>query len=188
MNEEERLDSLTQGRQLLEQAAEIYERTLAPEEYWWLGVGLSACTLAELDEKSYAVGRIEQLIERLGYKGAKGDWFQRFLEELASLNAEGLLWPVYERTPEGAMEPTGLAVHPSFDGRAGYNLALAHLAVAAALHREESQTVEILAAVIAAMVEHGLQPEHEAVILSFLEADGDAEDDESDDADSDEEN
>lgn len=183
MNDEERLDSLVQGRQLLEQAAEIYERTLAPEEYWWLGVGLSACTLAELDEKSYAVGRIEQLIERLGHKGAKGDWFQRFLEELASLNAEGLLWPVYERTPDGAMEPTGLAVHPSFDGRAGYNLALAHLGVAAALHREENETVEILAAVIAAMVEHGPQPEHEALILSFLEAGEDEEGEEGEEGD-----
>lgn len=179
MNDEQQA-SLVEGRELLEKAAEIYERTLTPAEYWFLGVGLAACTLAELEEKGYAVGRIEQLMDRLGYKGLQGDWFQRFLEELAGLNAEGLLWPVYERTPEGPMEPTGVQVHPSFDARSGYYLALAHLGVAIALNQEEAQRVDQLAEVIADLVEHGLKPAHEPAIMAALEplADDDADDDE----------
>lgn len=169
MNGEAEQDSLLHGRELLVRAAEIYERTLSPVEYWFLGVGLAACTLAELDEKSYAVGRIEQLLDRLGYKGVQGDWLQRFVEELASLNAEGLLWPVYERSTEGPMEATGLTVHPSFEAKAGYYLALAHLGVAIALNREEGETVDQLAGVIADLVENGLQEGHEPVILAALE-------------------
>lgn len=183
MNGEELHNSLVHGRELLEKAADIYERTLLPEEYWFLGAGLAALTLAELDEKSYAVGRIEQLMDRLGYKGRQGDWFQRFVEELANLDAEGLLWPVYQRSPEGPMEPTGLEVHPSFDARAGYYLALAHLGVAIAVTREEPEGVERLASVIAAMVEEGLKPGQEQAILEALElfeadADADEEDEE----------
>lgn len=168
MSEEQQPNSLTEGRELLEKAAEIYERTLSPEEYWLLGAGLAACTLAELADKSYAVGRIEQLMDRLGYKGVKGDWFQRFVEELANLNAEGLLWPVYERSPEGPMDATGLAIHPSFDAKAGYYVALAHLGVAIALNQEDPERVNELAEVIAEVVEKGLKPEHEPMILAAL--------------------
>lgn len=168
MDGKENQDSLLGGRDLLEKAAAIYERPLAPEEYWFLGVGLAAVTLAELENKSFAVGRIEQLLDRLGYKGVQGDWLQRFVEELASLNAEGLLWPVYERSPEGPMEATGLKVHPSFDAKAGYYLALAHLGVAAALNHEDSETVDRLAGVIAELVENGLQEGHEPVIMAAL--------------------
>lgn len=176
MSDNEQPNSLAQGRALLQQAAQIYDRPLSAAEYWFLGAGLAACTLAEMDEKTYAVGRIEQLMDRLGYKGTQGDWFQRFVEELANLNAEGLLWPVYERSPEGPMEPTGLEVHPSFDGQAGYYLALAHLGVAVALNREDHETVERLAGVIAQMVESGLQEAHEPVILAALAPlEGDAE-------------
>lgn len=158
---------------LLSEAAERYERRLSPEEYWWLGAGLAACTLAELDEKPYAASRIEQLLDRLGYKGIGGDWLQQFVEELASLNAEGLLWPVYQRSEDGKMEPTGLVAHPSFDADAGYFLALAHLAVALAVSRSETEQVDQLAAIIAELVEDGLQPTHRAAILSALAA-GDA--------------
>lgn len=168
MNGEEHQESLLGGRDLLEKAAAVYERSLSPEEYWLMGAGLAATTLAELENKSYAVGRIEQLMDRLGYKGAQGDWLQRFVEELAGLNAEGLLWPVYERSPAGPMEPTGLAVHPSFDAKAGYYLALAHLGVAVALHNEENETVGQLAGVIAELVESGLSAAHEAVIMGAL--------------------
>ncbi|MFZ5822770.1 MAG: hypothetical protein ACOY94_00260 [Bacillota bacterium] len=178
MNGEEQQGFLAEGRELLEKAAEIYERTLSPEDYWFLGAGLAACTLAELEEKSYAVGRIEQLMDRLGHKGIQGDWFQRFVEELATLNAEGLLWPVYERSPEGPMEPTGLAVAPSFTARAGYYLALAHLGVALALNREDSGRVNELAGVIADLVEQGLKPEHETAILGGLEPPNEADDEE----------
>lgn len=169
MNGEEQQGFLAEGRELLEKAAETYERTLSPEEYWLLGAGLAACTLAELEEKSFAVSRIEQLMDRLGHKGMRGDWFQRFVEELASLNAEGLLWPVYERSPEGPMEPTGLAIHPSFTSRSGYYLALAHLGVALALNREDTASVAGLAEMIAELVEQGLKPEHEPAILAALE-------------------
>lgn len=161
-------DYLAGGRQLLEQAAEVYGRPLAPEEYWWLGVGLAACTLAELGDKPYAVGRLEQLIERLGYKGAKGDWLQRFVEELAELDAEGLLWPVYQRSDEGPVEPVGVAVHPGFDAESGYFLALAHIAVAVAVHREQHESVQDLAGAVLALVEGSFQPEQERLILEAL--------------------
>lgn len=177
--EETNQDSLLGGRELLEKAAEIYERTLSAEEYWFLGAGLAAITLAELEGKSYAVGRIEQLLDRLGYKGVQGDWLQRFVEELAGLNAEGLLWPVYERSEEGPMEPTGLKVHSSFDAQAGYYLALAHLGVAVALNHEDTETVNQLAGVLAELVENGLQEGHEPVIVAAL-APLDSESDEDD--------
>lgn len=159
---------LIRGRELLAQAAATYERDLTPEEYWWLGVGLAACTLAELDEKEFAVSRIEQLMARLGYKGAGGDWFQRFLEELAALDAEGLLWPRFERSPDGPMEATGLPVHPSFDADAGYYLALAHLGVAVAVSQEDQERIAALANLIGELVEQGLQPSHREVILAGL--------------------
>ncbi len=171
MSEAERNDraaGLEEGRRLLEQASETYGRTLSAEEYWWLGVGLAACTLAELSDRSYAVGRIQQLMDRLGYKGVKGDWLQRFIEELAALDAEGLVWPLYQRGPEGPMEPTGAAVHPDFGPESAYFVALGHLAVALAVHREEQETVARLAGAIGEMVTQGLKPEHEADILAVL--------------------
>lgn len=160
---------LSGGQKALEQAAEIYGRPFSPEEYWWLGVGLAACTLAELDEKPYAVGRLQQLMDRAGAKGVKGDWFQRFSEELANLDAEGLLWPLYQRSPEGPLEPTGIAVHPGFDARHGYFLALGHVAVALAVLQEQPEAVGILASAVGDIVQTGLTPEHEAVILRALE-------------------
>ncbi len=166
-------DILAEGRQMLEQATQIYERPLLPVDYWWLGVGLAACTLAELEEKTYAVGRIEQLMDRLGHKGPQGDWFQRFTEELAGLNAEGLLWPVYQRSTDGPLQPTGLEVDANFDARAGYYLALAHLGVAVAVNQEDSDRIDHLAEVIAGMVERGLQPGDEPAILAALEPLGD---------------
>jgi hypothetical protein len=159
---------MTAGRLQLEQAAAHYGRELEAEEYWWLGVGLAACTLAELSEKPYAVGRLEQLLDRAGYKGVKGDWFQRFTEELAELDAEGLLWPVYRRGPEGALEPTGAVIQPGFDARASYFLALGHVAVALAVLREDQAAISRLASAIGEMVESTLLPEHEAVIVDAL--------------------
>lgn len=157
------------GRRLLELASARYERVLTGEDYWWLGVGLAACTLAELGEKPYAVGRLEQLIDKAGFKGVRGDWLQRFVEELAELDAEGLLWPVYERSPDGPMEPTGIVVYPGFDTEAGYYLALAHIGVALAVHREDEQAVSGLAGVISELVESGLQPGHQEAILAVLQ-------------------
>lgn len=161
-------DSLLKGRELLAQAAATYERQLLPEDYWWLGAGLAACTLAELSEKSYAVGRIEQLMDRLGHKGAQGDWLQRFVEELAALDAEGVLWPLYERSAEGPMVPTGVEIHRSFDADAGYFLALAHLGVAIAVDAEEQERVARLAQAIGEMVESGLSAEHRQLIIETL--------------------
>ncbi len=156
------------GRRLLERAPQEYGRALAPEEFWWLGVGLAASTLAELGGQSYAVGRIEQLVDRLGHKGVRGDWLQRFVEELANLNAEGLLWPLYERSEAGAMEPTGLAVHPGFDAQTAYFLALGHLGVALAVHNGDEALVGQLAGAIADLVETGRSGEVEALILGAL--------------------
>lgn len=162
-------DCLQAGRSQLQEAAARYARPLSAADYWWLGAGLAAVTLAALAERSYAVGRLEQLVERMGHRGVKGDWLQRFVEELAELNAEGLLWPVYERRAEGPVEPTGLQVHPSFDARAGYFLALGHIAVAVAVHREDQAVVSALATAIFSMVESGLEPAHEALILGALQ-------------------
>lgn len=159
---------LDSARQQLAQASQEYGRALLPEEYWWFGVGLAATTLAELGGQSYAVGRIEQLLERLGYKGVKGDWLQRFVEELANLNAEGLLWPLYERTDGGAMERSGLTVHPGFDGETAYFLALGHIGVALALHNEDQELVGTVAGAIGDLVETGRSKEIEELILGAL--------------------
>lgn len=168
MSQDELPLDLSGGRKSLEQAADVYGRTLAAVDYWWLGVGLAAVTLAELSEKPYAVGRLEQLIDRLGYKGVKGDWLQRFVEELAELDAEGLLWPVYQRGPEGPVADTGVQIHPGFDAQAGYFLALGHIAVALAVHREDEALVAQLAAGIGDLVESGLTPAFEHLVTEAL--------------------
>lgn len=160
---------LASGRQLLSQASELYGRTLGPAEYWWMGVGLAASTLAELSGKPFVVSRLEQLIDRLGHKGLRGDWLQQMVDELAGLNAEGLLWPVYQRQEGGTVEPTGLEIQPGFDGEAAYFLALAHIGVAVAVHRGDQESVAVLAETIRAMVEAAAGPDHEAVILGSLE-------------------
>lgn len=159
---------LEEGRRLLERAPQEYGRALAPQEYWWLGVGLAAVTLAEMGGQFYAVGRIEQLMDHMGHKGVRGDWLQRFVEELANLDAEGLLWPVYERSQSGPVEPTGLEAHPGFDAPSAYFLALGHIAVAVAVHNEDEEQVGRLAGAIATMVETGRTPGHEALILGAL--------------------
>jgi len=161
---------LLAGSEMLRQAAAAYGRALNPEEYWWLGVGLAAITLADLQEKEYALRRIQQLMDRLGGKGNEGDWFQRFLEELAALDAEGLLWPRYERDPEGQMVPTGIAVNPAFDAESGYVLALAHLAVARAVNEDDAAAVAPLAEAIDEIVQDGLRPEHRKLVLEALDA------------------
>jgi len=160
---------MSAGRLQLEQAAKVYGRELSPEEYWWLGVGLAACTLAELNEAAHAVGRIEQLLDRAGHKGVKGDWLQRFSEELANLDAEGLLWPMYQRDEQGNIAPTGAVVQPGFDARSSYYLALAHVGVALAVLREDQETLNQLAGAIDEMVQSTLLPDHETLILSVLQ-------------------
>jgi hypothetical protein len=155
-------------RQALEQAPEEYGRTLSPEEYWWLSVTLAAITLAEMGEKPYAVGRLEQLMDKAGHKGVRGDWFQRFTEELAELDAEGLVWPVYERSPEGGFVESGARVHAGFDPRHGCCLALAHIAVALSVLREDQEAMGALFGAIADIVTAGLTQEHEQFIVSVL--------------------
>ncbi|MDF2630904.1 MAG: hypothetical protein K0R39_4735 [Symbiobacteriaceae bacterium] len=164
---------MTAGRLGLEQAAQVYGRELSPEEYWWFGVGLAACTLAELGETTYAVGRIQQLLDRAGHKGVKGDWLQRFVEELAQLDAEGLLWPMYQRDPAGNIVQTGAVVQPQFDARAGYFVALAHVGVALAVLREDQEMLGRLTGAIDEMVQSALLPDHEELVTAALQA-GDA--------------
>lgn len=160
--------ALAGGRQALAEAARTYGRTLSPEDYWWLGVGLGAITLAELGEKPYAVGRLQQLVDQLGRKGTGGDWFQRVVEELANLDAEGLLWPVYQRNAQGLMEPTGVTVAPNFDADHGFFLALAHIGVALSVLRDDQETVSLLAAAVGDIVAEGLREEHRAAIAGAL--------------------
>lgn len=172
MSQEEKQDLpalMTAGRLQLEKAAHVYGRQLSPEEYWWLGVGLAACTLAELSETPYAVARLEQLMDRAGHKGIKGDWLQRFTEELANLDAEGLLWPMYQRDAEGQIMATGAVVQPGFDANSSYFLALAHVGVALAVMREDQEILGQLAGAIHEMVEAALLPEHEALIVAALQ-------------------
>ena len=157
------------GQKALEQAAQLYGRQLSPLEYWWLGVGLAACTLAELGDKPYVLDRLQQLLDRAGKKGVRGDWFQRFSEELANLDAEGLLWPVYQRGADGPLEPTGIEVHPGFDARHGYYLALGHVGVALSVMKDDPEAVNRLAGAVGEIVQAGLTAEHEAAILAVLE-------------------
>ena len=107
------------GGQLLRNAAEAYGRALTPEEYWWLGVGLAAATLAELGGREYAARRIQQLLGRLGGPGDPEEWFEQFHNELAALDAEGLLWPLYQRDERGKMARTDAVVAAGFDADAG---------------------------------------------------------------------
>ncbi|HWI53330.1 MAG TPA: hypothetical protein VNT01_14400 [Symbiobacteriaceae bacterium] len=160
---------MTAGRLQLEQAAQVYGRTLSPEEYWWLGVGLAACTLAELNESPYAVGRLEQLLDQVGQKGVRGDWLQRFTEELANLDAEGLLWPMYQRSENGQIAPTGAVVQPGFDARCSYYLALAHVGVALAVLRDDQATLTELVGAIDEMVQSALVPDHESLVVGVLQ-------------------
>jgi hypothetical protein len=160
---------LESGRKQLEQASAEYGRALLPEEYWWLGVGLAAVTLAELGDKPYAAGRLEQLIERAGYKGVRGDWFQRFTEELAELDAEGLLYPIWQRNAEGTWVETGAQVHAGFGPQDGYFLALGHIAVALAVLRDDAALIGQVAQAVGEIVTSGLEPGHEALILKALQ-------------------
>lgn len=183
---------LVQGRCALEQAPHLYGRSLSAEEYWWLGVGLAAWTLAELGEKPYAAGRLEQLMDELGRTGLKrlmdepghsgsgqqmdepersglrGDWFQRVVDELALLDAEGLLWPCYQRSESGHMEPTGVAVSPGFGPQEGYFLALGHLGVALAVHEAQPDWLPRLTEAIGEIVTEGLTPDRENLLLGFF--------------------
>lgn len=171
MSHEENLGlpaALAGGRQALAEAARTYGRSLSPDEYWWLGVGLAAITLAELGEKPYAVGRLQQLVDQLGHKGMGGDWFQRLVEELAGLDAEGLLWPVYQRTGQGLMEPTGVKVTAGFDADHGFFLALAHIGVALGVLRDDQEGVAQLAGAVGDIVAEGLTAEHRRIIAAAL--------------------
>lgn len=160
-------------------AAERYGRQLSGEEYWWIGVGLAACIMAEINEREFQVGRIEQLIERLGYKGRSGDWLQRFVEELAELDAEALLWPVYTREANNPVQPTGAQIQAAFGPEEAYWLALAHVAVAVAVVQEREEAIEQLTQAILNLVEEGLRPEDSALIQRILsEAEANAESEE----------
>ncbi|MDB4895515.1 MAG: hypothetical protein JWN15_1777 [Firmicutes bacterium] len=159
---------LGEGRRMLAEAPQEYGRELSAVEYWWLGVALAAVTLAELGEKPYAARRVEQLVDRLGYRGVKDDWLQRFIDELAGLDAEGLVWPLYQRSPEGPMAATGAAVYPEFGAQDGYFLALAHIGVALAVHREEQAVVADLAGTVGEIVASGVTPAHERLIVAAL--------------------
>jgi hypothetical protein len=153
---------------MLADAPQEYGRALSAREYWWLGVALAAVTLAELGEMPYAARRLEQLVERLGHKGLKDDWLQQFIDELAKLDAEGLIWPLYQRSPDGPMSETGAVVYPGFGAQDAYCLALAHIGVALAVHRDEHAAVGELAGAVAAIVASGVTPAHERLIAGAL--------------------
>ncbi|HLO04410.1 MAG TPA: hypothetical protein VK191_14970 [Symbiobacteriaceae bacterium] len=170
-HEESGLLATLAGRRLdILVAADRYGRPLTSEEYWWIGVGLAACIMAEINERDFQVGRIEQLVDRLGYQGRSGDWLQRFVEELAELDAEGLLWPVWSREGNQPVQPTGLEIQPNFGPEEAYWLALAHVAVAVSVLQENQAAIDQLTEAILALVEQGLTPEHPALIQSILTA------------------
>ncbi|MGE5672370.1 MAG: hypothetical protein ACM3XM_00585 [Mycobacterium leprae] len=161
---------LESGRKMIGQASQAYGRQLSASEYWWLGVGLAASTLAALNDRTYATGRIDQLIDQLGQAKTESDWLQRFVEELAELDAEGLLWPLYQRDASGVVVPTEVQLTPSFDAQAAYYLALGHIAVASALNEGESEIVNLLATAIGDTVESGLTRENADIILQALQS------------------
>lgn len=170
-HEESGLLAALAGRRLEIMAApDRYGRPLSGEEYWWIGVGLAACIMAEINERDFQVGRIEQLIDRLGYKGRTGDWLQRLVEELAELDAEGLLWPIYVREGNQPVQPTGVEIQPAFGPEEAYWLALAHVGVAVSVLQENQASIDQLTELIIALVEEGLAPEHPALIQSILSA------------------
>lgn len=167
-NERHLTDLLKQKREILQQAPALYGRPLSPDEYWWLGVGLSAWTLADQGGKPYAADRLEALMDRLGRSGADAEWMEQLVNELALLNAEGLLWPRYQRSETGQMEPTGVPVYSGFGPREGYYLALGHIGVAVALYRDETEWLPRLTDAIGNIVECGLTEADERVILEFF--------------------
>lgn len=168
-HEESGLLAALAGRRLdIMVAADRYGRPLSAEEYWWIGVGLAACIMAEINEREFQVGRIEQLIDRLGQKGRDGDWLQRFVEELAELDAEGLLWPVWVREANQPIQPTGLEIQPNFGPEEAYWLALAHVAVAVSVMQENPAAIDQLTQAIITLLEEGMTPEQTTLIQSVL--------------------
>lgn len=168
-HEESGLLAALAGRRLdIMVAADRYGRPLNSEEYWWIGVGLAACIMAEINERDFQVGRIEQLIDRLGYKGRNGDWLQRFVEELAELDAEGLLWPVWVREGNNPVQPTGVEIQPNFGPEEAYWLALAHVGVAVSVMQENPEAINQLTETIIALIEEGNTPDRTALIQSVL--------------------
>lgn len=158
---------LLRGGKLLEDAAAAYGRPLAPEEFWWLGVGLAAATLAEMDGREFVVRRIQHLLTRLG-SGDPDEWIEQFHNELAALDAEGLLWPLYARDDQGKMARTEAAVAPGFDARSGWALALAHLAIARAVNQDQPEAIPALAEVVADLVEGGRPDAHLPRLMAAL--------------------
>lgn len=156
---------LQSGRHLLEQATAVFERQIRPEEYWLMGVGLSAMTLASLNNQPYAIDRFDALIEELGYQGPAGDWWGRFQNEIAHIGSAGMLWPVFERNEDGLMAPTGCKVRRDFNGADAYWLALAHVASALSSGIENAETVANLAETIVDLVEVERTPAMEDLIL-----------------------
>jgi len=90
------------------------------------------------------------------------------VDELALLDAEGLLWPCYHRSETGQVEPTGVTVHAGFGPRDGYYLALGHIGVALAIYHDKTEWLPRLTAAIGGIVESGLTESHEKVILEFF--------------------
>lgn len=159
---------LQSGRHLLAEASATFGRTLRPEEYWLFGVGLAALTLSNLNGQPHAVDRLDSLLEELGRHGVKGDWWGRFVGEVAAIGSAGMLWPVFERKESGQIEPTGCNVRPEFDGTDAYWVALAHVAGALAQTRAESEALQELAEIIVAIIEDGRSPEMEEALLEIF--------------------
>jgi hypothetical protein len=159
---------LESGRHLLEQAASQFNREIRPEEYWLFGVGLAALTLGNLNGQQYAVDRIDTLLEELGYQGVRGDWWGRFVAELAQVGSSGMLWPVFERNQAGQLEQTGCQIRPDFGGLDAYWLSLAHVAGALAQNKGDAALLGRLAALIVPLVDEGRTPAMEEELLGVF--------------------
>ncbi|BDG61484.1 hypothetical protein [Caldinitratiruptor microaerophilus] len=158
---------LESGRGALREAPDLYGRPFGPEDYWWMGTVLAAAVLAELSGQSGPVDRLQSLADRIGLRGPRDTVVEEVIDELALLDALGLLWPLYERR-DGRWQRTEAPLAPGFGPEDAYWLALGHLATARLTEAGQQDRVAPLAGVLADLVTGGLRPEHEAAILAAL--------------------
>lgn len=164
---DEVIQFLESGRHALREAPAQFGRPLGPEDYWWLAVGLAACVVADVQQRPHVGGRLAALVEALGREGPVPGTVEALLWELAILDSEGLVWPLYERV-QGQWRRTGVQVAERFGAEEAWWLAVAHIACALLVQAGRAGEVPALAEAIGDLVAEGLAPEHEAAILQVF--------------------
>lgn len=171
---EQVLTFLRSGQRSLYDAVQAYERTLSPEEHWWLGVCLAATVLADLSQVPHVAMQVELLVDRIGARGINPATVEELVNELAKIDSLGLLWPVYERD-QGQWRRSQVEVAPGFGPEEAYWVAVAHLGVALMVREGRQEEVAAVAQAIGEMVTSGLHPDHaEAVLAAFRGSTGQA--------------